>query len=368
MGEVMFRAKIAPKAIDAVDMWLGRIPGRLSLLAVAGGTLFATLSGASMAGVAMLGTTLMPEMERRGYKREMSLGPILASGTLAVMIPPSAGAIILGCIAQISISRLLIAIIIPGLVMASLFAAYILIRCKLRPSIAPSFESPPVPLLHRGISLIKYVLPLGFVVFMVVVVIFLGVCTPTEAAATGALATFILAGFYRRLNWNMVKASVMAATEISIMVFFIIAGAMAFSKILAFSGATKGLTDIAVTMPVHSIVVIILMQVIMVIMGAFMDVVAIMMITAPIFFPVVIALGFDPIWFGVLMLINIEIGVISPPFGMTLFVMKSIAPPGTTMGEIYRAPLPFIACDILSMAVIMLFPALALWLPSLMRG
>jgi len=367
MGEVMFQSGMAPYMMDTLDKWIGRLPGRLSLLAVGGGTLFATLSGSSVAGTAILGSTLVPEMEKRGYKKPMCLGPILGSGGLAIMIPPSGLAVLLGALGEISVGKLLIAIIIPGLLMATLYATYIIGRCILQPHLAPVYEVPPIPLLEKITAAAKYILPLGFIVLAVTGTIFFGIATPTEAAATGALATFILAAVYRRLNWEVVKKSTLSALQVTVMVFMIISGAMAFSQIMAYTGATKGLIEIAVGLPVAPIFIVAAMMVIVLLLGAFMDIVAIMMICLPIYVPVINALGFDPAWFGVLFLLNIEMAMTTPPFGMTLFVMKGVAPRGTTMGDIFRAGLPFLYCDAVSMALIIAFPAVALWLPGLMR-
>ncbi len=366
MGEVIFHSGVAPKMLDALDKWLGRLPGRLGLLAVGGGTVLSTLTGASMASVAILGSTLVPEMENRGYKKPMSLGPILGSGGLAIMIPPSGLAILLAAIGELSIGRILIAIIVPGLLMATLYATYIILRCRLQPSIAPAYEVTLPPLSERLVATVKYILPLGFIIFMVIGVIFLGVATPSEAAATGALGSFILAAFYGGLNWEVIKKSFQGTMRITLMMFLIISGATSFSYILAFSGATTGLIELALGLPLAPIFIVIAMQIIVLFMGMFMDVVSIMMITVPLFLPVVYTLGFSEVWFAVIILLNIEMATTSPPFGLSLFVMKGVAPPNTTMGDVYRAALPFLYCDVVAMALIMVFPAIALWLPGLM--
>ncbi len=368
MGEVIFRAGLFPNMMDALDKWLGRIPGRLSLMAVGGGTLFATLSGASMAGTAMLGATLVPEMERRGYKKPMTLGPILGAGGLAIMIPPSGLAVLAGAIGEISVGRILIGIIIPGLLMAILYSTYIIGRSILQPHLAPPYEVPPTPMSEKLIATVKYILPLGFVIFMVIGVMFLGIATPSEAAATGAFSCFILAAAYGKLNWEVVKKAFRGTLLITGMLFLIIAGAKAFGHLLAFSGATTGLIEFAGGLPVDPIVIMIAMQVIVLIMGMFMEVGSIIMITLPLFMPIVYTLGFDPVWFAIIILLNIEMGTTSPPFGISLFVMKGVAPPDTTMGDVYRASLPFLGCDLIAMGLIIVFPALALWLPSLMMS
>jgi len=367
MGELMFSSGIGLRVVDIVDKWLGRMPGRLAMIAVGAGTLLSTLTGASVGSVAILGDVLVPEMEKRGYKKAMSLGPILGSGGLAVMIPPSALAILLGAIGQISIGKLLMAIIMPGLLMAALYAAYVIGRCKLQPSIAPTYEVSHIPLAQRLMSTIRYLLPMGLVIFLVVGVILLGIATPSEAAASGSVGVFILAAIYGQLNWAVVKKAVTGTLRITGMIFFIICGAKAFSQILSFAGAISGLSQLAVNLTVAPVLIVVSMMVVVIIMGCLMEPASIMMITLPVFIPVIIALGFDPVWFGAIYLINIEMGLTSPPFGITLFVMKGVAPPDTTMGDVYKAALPFLCCDAIAMALIIAFPTIALWLPGIIR-
>ncbi len=367
MGEVMFYSGIAPLMMDALDKWLGRLPGRLSLLAVGGGTLFSTLTGASMASVAMLGSVLVPQMEERGYKKPMTLGPILGSGGLAIMIPPSSLAVILGAIAEISIGKILIAIILPGLLMAVLYTSYIIIRSRLQPHLAPVYDVPLISIFDKVIATVRYILPVGFIIFLVIGLIILGVATPTEAAATGAIGTFVLAAFYRRLNWGLVKKSFSGAIQVTVMMFMIIVGAKAFSQIMAFSGASMGLSELAVGLPLTPIFIVIAMQIVLLFLGMFLPVVPIMMVTIPVFMPVILTLGFDPVWFAVIYLLNIEMATTTPPFGLSLFVMKSVAPPDTTMGDVYRGALPFLYCDMIAIALIIAFPLIALWLPDIMH-
>jgi len=368
MGEVMSHSGIAPNMIYALDKWLGRLPGRLGLLAVGAGTLFSTLTGASMASVAMLGKTLVPEMEKRGYSKPMSLGPILGSGGLAIMIPPSSLAVLLGALGEISIGRILMAIILPGLLMAVLYAAYIVVRCQLQPSMAPPYVVPPIPMSEKLASTARHILPVGLVIFLVIGLILLGIATPTEAAATGVIGVFLLAALNRKLNWEVVKKSLLSAAQISIMIFLIIAGAKAFSQILAFSGASRGLIELATGLPLASIFVFLAMLVVLFFLGMFMSVITIMMITIPIFMPVIYALGFDPVWFAAIFLLTMEMAATSPPFGLSLFVMKGVAPPDTTIGDVYKAALPFLYCDLIAIALIIIFPSVALWLPGIAIG
>ncbi len=367
MGSVMFHSGIAYRMLDVLNEWLGRIAGRLALLSVIAGALFATLTGVAMGSVAMLGSTLVPDMQRRGYSKSMSLGPILASGSLAIMIPPTALGVILASLGKIPVGKLLVGIILPGLILAGVYAAYIIVRCTLQPSLAPAYDVTPTPFRPRVLNTLRYVVPLISVIFIVIGTIFFGIATPTEAAAVGALLCFLLAAAYRKLTWAVTKKAVGSAVSISVMVLIVLTGSAAFSQVLAFAGVTGSLTKLAVGLPVHPIVILILMQIVLVFLGMFIEQTSIVLVTIPIYMPIVRELGWDPVWFGAIMLLNLELATISPPFGMSLFVMKGIAPPDTSMGDVYRAALPFVGLNILVMAIMIIYPAVVLWLPSFMK-
>lgn len=367
MGEVMFRSGIAGKLMDVVDSWIGKVPGRLSLAAVGGGTVFATLTGSAMAGAAMLSSLLAPEMQKRGYSREMSLGPILGAGGLAIMIPPSALAVLLAAMANFSVGDFLLAIIVPGLMMAATFTLYIIVRCSLNPSLAPSYERAPVPIALRLRNTLFYGLPLFIIIFLVVGLMFLGIATATESAAAGALGCLVLAWVYGGLSWPMVKESFRATLGVTVMMLMIITGSTAFSQVLAFSGASSGLVEAATQLPLSPLMVVVAMQVVLLIMGCFMEPLSIMMLTIPIFFPIIDKLGFSPIWFGAIMLLNMEVATISPPFGLVLFVVKGLAPPGTTLTDVYKAAIPFVLCDILVIVILLAYPGFITWLPGLVE-
>jgi len=367
MGELMFHSGIANNTIEVVDKWLGRLPGRLSLLAAGTGVLFAALSGSTLANTAMLGTVLLPEMRRRGYKTSMAVGPIIGVGGLAMLIPPSSLAVVLASIGHISVGKILVGGVMPGLILGALIGAYVVVRCWLDPSLAPRYEVARATFRQKITGTIKYVLPLGFIIFMVLGLMLLGVATPTEAASTGALATMLVTAVYGRLTWKMLKASLIGTLDISIMVFMIIAASNTFSSLLAFTGATRGLLSVVENLNVPPLVVLIGMQLIVFVMGTFMETISIMMICMPIFMPIVKMLGFDPVWFGVLMLVNFETGFITPPFGMLLFVMKGVAP-DLSIKEICYAAAPFILIEIVTMVLIIVWPQIVLWLPNLVRG
>lgn len=366
MGEIMFHAGMAPKLIDTLDKWIGRLPARLSLLAVGGGTALSTLTGASVASITMLGSTLLPDMERRGYKTPMTLGPILGSGGLAVLIPPSALGVLLASLGKISVGQFLIAIVIPGILAAALIAGYIVVRGVLDPELAPRYEVENTPLTEKLKLSARYILPLGLIVFLVIGLIILGVATPTEAAAMGALGSMILAALYRTLTPTVMLRSFSGTLKITTMILFIIAGSTAFSQLLSFTGVTSQLVQLVGGLTLSTLTILIIMQLIVLVMGTFMEPVSIMLIVLPIFIPVAQTLGFDLLWFATLLLINIELGLITPPFGLGLFAMKGAAPAGTSMGQIYTAAIPMIAIYLVLMALLIAVPSLTTWLPSVM--
>ena len=364
MGELMFHSNLATDTLDVLDRWLHRLPGRLSILAATSGTIFAATSGATMANTAMLGTVLLPEMRKRGYSTFMSVGPIIGVGGLAMLIPPSALGVLFASIAEISVGDVLLAGVIPGLILGGMFCAFIIIYALWKPSSAPSFRTEATPLLTKFYLTAKYLLPVAFIIFMVLGLIILGVATPTEAAATGVAATFLVNIFYGRVNWKMLKASLKGSLEVTVMVFIIIAASKTFSSLLAFTNATDGLVDLIKGVAVHPIFILLFMQAIVAFMGCLMDPLSIMMITLPVFMPISAGLGFDPIWFAVLMLINLEMGQMTPPFGMLIFVMQGVAPRDVRYEQIVWATVPYMLFDIIIMAMLIKWPLIALWLPK----
>ena len=367
MGDFMFRSGMAPKMMDVLDKWIGRLPGRLSLLAVFGGAVFGALSGAATASAAMLGSLLLPEMEKRGYKHSMSIGPLIGSAGLDIMIPPSALGVVLAALARISIGHFLIAIILPGILMAFIYVVYIVGRCYLQPHLAPRYDVAAAPLSQKIKLTFLYVVPLGAVFFLAIGVIFVGVATPTEAAALGAVGCLVLAVGYRKLTWEVLRTSVSSVTQVTVMIFIIFTGSTAFSQILAYSGATQGLVQVTSGLGLSPLLTLMIMQIVLLIMGFIMEPLSIIMVTLPVFLPVAQALGFDLIWFCTIMLLNMQMGNISPPFGLILFVMKAVAPPHIRMVQIYRAAYPFFMLDVIAMAIMIAFPQVVLWLPGLMK-
>jgi tripartite ATP-independent transporter DctM subunit len=367
MGELFFHTGLATRVFDAIDRLMGRVPARLSFVTVAGGTAFAALSGSSMASTALLGSLMVPEMARRGYSRVMSIGPILGVGGLAMLIPPSALAVLLGTLARIDVGQLLIAGVVPGLILASLYALLILVLVRLAPRLAPAYDVAPVPLSTKVRLLLTDILPMGLVVFLVVGLILLGWATPSEAAAFGAAGVLILAAAFRCLTWPALVRALAGALKVTVMAFMIVLGSATFSQILAFSGASSGMLEWATAFDLAPLTMLLVMFGVLLLLGMFMDQLSMMLITVPIFFPLAETLGFDLIWFGVIVLLALEISFTTPPFGLLLFVMRGVAPPGTTMTDICAAAIPFMACALLLVGLLIWQPRIALFLGEVGR-
>lgn len=365
MGEIFFHTGLGGRMFSAIDRLLGRLPGRLSYVTVIGGTAFSTLSGSSMGSTALLGSLMVPEMNKRGYKKHMSIGPILGTGGLAIIIPPSALAVLLATLAQIDVAALLIAGVIPGLILAFFYIATIALQTRLDPTAAPAYEVEAMSLGSRIRLLLTDVVPMIGMMVLIVILMIKGIVTPSEAAAFGALGVLILAVIYRVLTFQAMKKSITGALRVTLMAYLIVFGSATFSQLLAFSGASRGLITWATGFDLEPLAMLVVMFAVLLLLGMFMEQISMMLLTVPIFFPLAQALGFDLVWFGLIMLLALEISFTTPPFGLLLFVMKGVSPPDTTMREIYSAAIPFILCSLLLVALLIAFPQVALWLPGL---
>jgi tripartite ATP-independent transporter DctM subunit len=366
MGELIFHSGLGLNAVNVLDKWLGQLRGRLSILAIIMGVIIGALSGSTIATCALLGTILLPEMLRRGYSKNMSLGPLMGVGTVDALIPPNALTVVFASLAGIDVGQLLMAGIVPGIIMSIFYFVYVVVWVRIFPKEAPLYDVPKVPLKEKIRVTVVYLLPLGLIIFMVLGFIFLGVATPTEAAATGTLGSFILALLYRRLNWEIIKKSALGTVKVTAMIFMIIIVSSTYGEILAFTGAAAGLTSFISNINLPPILIVIGMILTVVVLDICMETVAIMMITIPIFMPVVNALHINTIWFGVVMLMALETGLITPPFGVTLFVMKGVAPPEISMTDIWRAATPYWIIDTLVIILVLAVPFLATIVPVLM--
>jgi tripartite ATP-independent transporter DctM subunit len=366
MGEVLFHTGLAVKVIEGVERLIRQVPGRLAVVAVVAGTVFSAISGSTIATTAMLGSLMLPVMLSRGYHPTMATGPLMAIGAVDMLIPPSALTVLLGSLSGISISKLLIGGVIPGLILSLAFVIYIIVRVKMNPALAPTTGFTE----YRGWEKVKpfvlYVIPLVSIFGVVVASMSAGWATPTESAAIGAFFTMVLAVAYRSLSVRNLMAALRGTAAISGMILFIILGATTFSQILSFSGASNGLVELIAGSGLSPFQVVAAMMLLLIFLGLFVEQVSMMLITLPIYMPLVMKYGMDPVWFGVMFLICMQLGLLLPPHGLLLMTMKGVAPPQVRMVHIFQAVLPYIAMSLLLLALVFFVPAVAVWLPKVL--
>ncbi len=366
MGEVLFHTGLAVKVIDAVERLIRQVPGRLAVVAVVAGTVFSAISGSTIATTAMLGSLMVPVMLARGYHPTMATGPIMAIGAVDMLIPPSALTVLLGSLSGISISKLLIGGVVPGLVLSVAFIAYIIVRVRIDPALAPAAPVDKLAGWARFDPLVRYVLPLVSIFVVVVGAMSGGIATPTESAALGALATMALAIAYRALSIRILAEALRGTVVVSGMILFIILGATTFSQVLSFSGATDGIVSAILGRGLPPFAVLAGMMLLLIFLGLFVDQVSMMLITLPVFMPIVQRLDIDLVWFGVLYLICMQLGLLLPPHGLLLMTMRGVAPPEVKTADIFRAVAPYVVLSLVLLVMIILFPAIATWLPALL--
>ena len=365
MGEILFRSSAVDVVLAAVDRLLGKVRGRQYILSILLAAIFATLSGAAMGVAAMLGRSLLPSMIQRGYDPRLAAGNILAGASLAPLIPPSVLTIIIGTLAGVSISGLLVAGILPGLLLAGLFILYTMLRIVRDPSLAP-VDSGPRRRLTLGdvVRSVVDLLPFTAIIVMVMGLILAGVATPTEAGAMGVLGAIFAAAVNRRLTLGLMWESLTSTALISGMILMIMASSNLFSQLLAFSGGATAVTNLVVGLDLSPLVMLVILLALPFLLCMFVDQIAIMLIVIPIYLPVIQHLGFDPIWFWCLFLVNITIGGITPPFGYTLFALKGAWAEGS-LSLVFSAAWPFVFLFVLGIAIMIAFPAIVTVLPSL---
>ena len=362
MGEVMLRAGLSDRLYRALNVWVGRLPGGLLHTNIMACGVFSAIAGSSVATAATMGSVALPYFEKSHYPPKLVLGSLAAGGALGNLIPPGITFIIYGLITETSVGALYLAAIGPSVLVVVLFLAvifYYSIKLKISAE-----NSTTLTLSAKLLSLID-LFPTLLLIGLVLGTIYAGWATPTEAAALGALSVVVLAACYGEMTWSAWVKSLEGALRITVMSFLIIFGSATFAQILAFTGASSGLMNWALSFELTPMGMLMIMLGMILFLGCFMDQLSMMLLTAPIFFPLAKTLGFDLTWFGLIMLLALEIGYTTPPFGLLLFVMKGVAPPETTMKDIYLAAMPFIGCVLLLIAMIIVFPPLATWLPKL---
>lgn len=368
MGEVFFQSGIITSTMDALSSLVRKVPGRLSVITLLGGGIFAALSGSALANTVMFGSLMMPEMMRRGYNKELTSGSIIASGALAMIIPPSNQAVMVAGIASISVTGILLGAVGAGVVMIVMYIAYVIVACIRHPEYAPVAEEDMTAGLSRGQKakvILKNIVPLAFIFIVVIGIIFTGIGTATEAAALGALAAYILTMFYKKFSFKLLIKTLISSLKSSCMLMIIIAGSAGFSQVLSFTGASRSAV-IAITSVVSSrTLILVVMLGIAFIMGLFIEQAAIMMICLPLFMPLVKAYEINEIWFAVLFLILLQIGQFTPPVGMSLFALKGVSPKEVTLNHIIKGVIPFLIIDIIVVALIVIFPQIVTFLPGI---
>jgi tripartite ATP-independent transporter DctM subunit len=367
MGAMLQRCGIAEDMYELMYHWLGGLRGGLAAGTVLICTMFAAMVGISGAATTSMGLIALPSMLKRGYSKRIAIGCISAGGSLGILIPPSVLMIVLALTSRVSVGQMFIAGILPGLLLSGLFIAYILIRSHYQKDIGPAVPvEARLPLRERSRLLVALLLPIGLI-FAVMGSMFFGIATPSEASAIGALGAILSAALKRTLTRESFSSALFITLRLSAMVVWIVFAASAFTSLYAVTGAAS-LVSTLIKGVGDPWTVIIVMNIILFVMGMFFDPTGIVLLTAPIFFPIVISLGFDPLWFAIIFVINMELAYLTPPFGFNLFYMKAVAPPGITMMDIYKSQTPFVLLMILGMALCMIFPSIITWLPSMMSS
>ncbi|MBN1662393.1 MAG: TRAP transporter large permease subunit [Deltaproteobacteria bacterium] len=366
MAMILERAGVADDLYTMMHRWMGSLKGGLAIGTVGICTVFAAMAGISGAATVSMGVIALPAMLKRGYDKTIAMGSISGGGALGILIPPSVPMILYATLTGESIGGLFAGGIMPGLLLAFLFVIYIGVRCHLQPAMGPALPvEERVSWREKLISLKAVALPI-MIIIMVLGSIYAGICTATEAAALGCLGAVISAIIYRKFNWLLMKEACLRTASLTAMIVWILIGAYCFTAVYTGTGAHELMEHILLAIPGGKYAILLSMQLVFFILGCILDPVGIIMICTPVFVPVIKSLGFDPLWFGVLFIMNMEMGYLTPPFGFNLFYMKAIAPPEIRMGDIYRSIVPFVILQGVGLAICILFPEIILWLPQVL--
>ncbi len=361
MGNFLIHSGISDRLFNALNLWLSNIRGGLAYVSI-GVCVALAMCGGFGPGILTMGLIAVPAMLRHNYNRQLALGSVMAGGVLGEIIPPSIIMIIFAYISRISIGKIFFGGMIPGFLTALLYVVYIALRCALQPKMAPKMKE-QVSWARRIAAIKEIVLPAGLVA-AVLGSIFLGIATPSEAAGIGAFGSFVVCILYRRLTWQVVSDSCLETLKISGMALWILVAATLFGVVYTSAGAQDMVMEIVEGLTVSRWLILLVMQLILLVFGMFMDDYAVLTICAPIFLPIAVYLGFNPIWFSIIFILNMQVAYLSPPFGWALILMKGVAPPEIHTKDIWRSVPPFAAIQLLVLVITMLFPQLALWLPD----
>jgi tripartite ATP-independent transporter DctM subunit len=368
MGMMLFYSGMAEDLFTTFQYWLAPIPGGLASATVGVCTVIAALVSSEAAGTLTMGRIALPLMRKRGYTKELATGCIQAGAALGFLVPPSVIAILYAVIAKESIGKLFLGGAIPGLMLAVMYIIYITIRCKIQPHIAPGIPKEEWPSRKEKIRSLKHLIMPGAIIFSVIGTIMLGLTTPVESSAIGAMGAIIAVALKRRLNLEVLKNALIESSRLTAIMMWIFMGAITFGQIYDALGAKEIIHTVTHALPLGPWGVLIMIQLTFFVLGMFMDDTAILFITMPIYIPVIIDLGFNPTWFGVLYIINMQMAYLTPPFGYCLMLIKGVVPPDISMGDIYRSVTPFVMIQGLALVLIMIFPEIVLWLPRVVLG
>ncbi len=369
MAAVLQRAGVIETLFQAIHVWFGPVRGGLAVTSVVAGTIIAAMSGIIGTGVVALTIIALPAMLKRGYDKQLACGSIMAGGDLGTLIPPSVVFVIYALVSGTSIGKLFIAGIMPGLFLSISYISYILIRCAFSPKLAPaaSAEEREMPLSQK-LALGKGLILPFFLIVIVLGSIYAGFATPTEAGAVGTIGAIITAIIHRKFKWKLMKEAIFQTAEVICMMAWIGFGALALVSVYAMAGGMNYVRELILGTGLSPIGIVFVMQLILIILGTLMSWMGILFLTIPIFAPMIVALGFDPIWFGVLFVMNMQIGYMSPPFGQSIFYVRGVAPPEVDMATIIKSTLPFMAIQLFCLIIVVFNPQVATWLPGKMMG
>ena len=366
MGHVLAKSPIGTDLFTLGSRWLSWLPGGLAIASVAACTVFGAVSGVSVAGEAAIGSMAVPEMLKRGYSTKIAAGSVVTSGALAMLIPPSVPFIIYSAITGESVAKLFIGGIVPGLVLAFMLSLYILIRVMISPELAPRSADLKSTWKERWVSLGR-VWHTGVLIFLVLGSIYLGVATPTEASAVGAAGAFLIAGVvYRNMNLSKVIQILRESLRISVAIMLIIGCAKIFGDYLNLVRVPEQITNFFMSLNLPNLVMILVIQALLILGGMFVDAASLVVITTPILLPLIKAMGYDPLWYGIVLVINLELAVVTPPVGLNLYTLRSCCPV-LTIEEIIKSSLPFLVVELICLIIFSVYPPLSLWLPNLVK-
>jgi len=366
MASVLERIGVAEELFEGIYSWIGSIRGGLAITVVIACTILAAMVGIIGAGIVLMGLIALPQMLKRGYDKNLATGTIMASGCLGILIPPSILFVVYSMVAGVSVGKLFAGAIIPGLMLSFAYVLYITIRCYLNPKIGPAANEKnlePISI-KKKLMLLKNLIAPMLLIVTVMGSIFFGIATPTEAAGVGSFCALLIAVARGKLSFLMLKETAMQTVKVSAMIMWIIFGATALISVYTRAGGARFMEEVIHALPLGPWELFIAVQMLFFIMGFFLDWIGILMLTGPLLIPIMAEIGFDPLWFGIVFALNMQMAFLTPPFGPAMFYMKGVVPAEIKITDLYRAVIPFICLQLLVLIIVILYPSLALWLPA----